>query len=143
MLHTPCSKKLAPDWDKPAESLTNENEPADLGKCIGEYLRNSNALWDFMVRREKYDAQYVEWCVMQGEHISVRQNHMDAAVISMRNRVTEIKEQVRLGMKYDEARVNRLDNRLETIEKKSTTIAPVNMAKMTQNTMRDCMGNMV
>jgi len=38
MLQTPSMKKLEADWAKPAESLANENELADLGRFIDEYL---------------------------------------------------------------------------------------------------------
>jgi len=49
MPQTPSRKKLESDWAKPAEVLTTGDEPADLGKFIGEYLRNTNGLRDFIV----------------------------------------------------------------------------------------------
>jgi len=49
MPQTPSRKKLEFDWAKPAATLASEDEPADLGKFIGEYLRNTNGLRDFMV----------------------------------------------------------------------------------------------
>jgi len=48
-------KKLEDDWVKPAEVVTNERGPVNLEVFIGEYLRNTNGLRDFMVKQEKYD----------------------------------------------------------------------------------------
>jgi len=143
MPQTPSRRKLECDWAKPAESLTNEEEPADLGKFIGEYLRNTNGLRDFMVGQERNDASYDIWCQQQSQHIAARQNHTDAAVMSVRKAVTEIKEQVELGREYAEVREDRLDKRLEGIEKKLAKIAPVHMARTIQNAMKDCMEGMI
>ena len=110
---------------------------------VGEYLRNSNGLRDFMVGQERNDASYDAWCQQQSQYIAARQNHTDTAVMNVRKIVTEIKEQVELGMEHDDARVDRLDNRLETIEKILAKMAPVNMARTIQNAMKDCMEGMI
>jgi len=55
----------------------------------------------------------------------------------------EIKEQVELSREYDEARAEKLDERLSKIEKKLAKIAPVNMARTIENAMSDCMGKMI
>jgi len=81
MPQTPCRRKLESDWAKPAESLANEDEPADLGKFIGEYLLNTNGLRDYMVGQERNDASYNIWCQQQSQHITARQNHTEAAVM--------------------------------------------------------------
>jgi len=143
MPQTPSRRKLEADWAKPAERLTNEKEPVNLEVFIGEYLRNTNGLRDFMVGRENYDVKYAEWCREQAEHVAARQNHTDAAVTSARKISMEIKEQVELSREHDEARAEKLDDRLSKIEKKLAKIAPVNMAKTIENAMRDCMGKMV
>ena len=62
MPQTPSRRKLEVDWAKPGESLANEDKPADLGKFIGEYLRNTNGLRDFMVGQERNDMSYDLWC---------------------------------------------------------------------------------
>jgi len=143
MPQTPSRRRLEADWVKPAERLTNEKEPANLEAFIGEYLRNTNGLRDFMVGREDYDVKYAGWCREQAEHVAARQNHTDAAVTSARKISMEIKEQVELSRDYDEARAGKLDERLSKIEKKLAKIAPVNMARTIENAMSDCMGKMV
>jgi len=80
MLQTPSRRKLEFDWDKPAETLASEDEPADLGKFIGEYLRNTDGLRDFKVGQERNDTSYDIWCQNQSQHIAARQNHTDTAV---------------------------------------------------------------
>jgi len=143
MLQTTSRRKLEADWGKPAENLASEDEPADLGKFIGEYLWNTNGLRDFTVGQEKYNVEYVKWCVEQGGHVAARQNHTDAAVMSVQKISNEIKEQIELSREYDEDRPDRLDNRLSKIEKRLARIAPVNMAKTIENAMKDCMEQMV
>jgi len=143
MPQTPSRRKLEADWVKPAEELTNEKGPANLETFIGEYLRNTNGLRDFMVGREEYDVKYAEWCGEQANHISARQNHTDATLTSARKISMEIKEQMELSREEDEARANKLDERLSKMEKRLAKIAPVNMAKTIENAMRDCMGKMV
>jgi len=143
MPQTPSRRKLEADWAKPAEELTNRSEPVNLEAFIGEYLRNTNGLRDFMVGREEYDTKYVEWCGEQTHHIAARQNHTDAAVTSARKISMEIKEQVERSREYDEARAEKLDERLSKIEKKLAKIAPVNMARTIENAMSDCMGKLV
>jgi len=143
MPQTPSRRKLEADWAKPAERLTNEKEPANLEAFIGEYLRNTNGLRDFMVGREDYDGKYAEWCGEQANHIAARQNHTDAAVMSVKKLGMEIKEQVGLSREYDEARTEKLDERLIKIEKKLAKVAPVNMAKVIENAMSACMEKMV
>jgi len=143
MPQTPSRRKLEADWAKPAERLTNEKEPVNLEAFIGEYLRNTNGLRDFMVGREDYDVKYAEWCREQAKHVAARQNHTDATVISARKISMEIKEQLELSREYDEARAEKLDERLSKIEKKLAKISPVNMARTIENAMSDCMGKMV
>jgi len=72
MPQTPSRRRLEADWAKPAEELTNEKGPANLEAFIGEYLRNTNGLRDFMVGREEYDVKYAEWCGEQTNHIAAR-----------------------------------------------------------------------
>jgi len=134
---------LEADWAKPAESMTNQNEPVNLEAFIGEYLRNTNGLRDFMVGREDYDVKYVKWCGEQAEHVAARQNHTDAAVMGVRKIGMEIKKQVELSREYDEAKMEKLDERLSKIEKKLAKVAPVNMAKVIENAMSNCMEKMV
>ena len=117
--------------------------PVNLDDFIGEYLRNTTGLRDFMVRREDYDVKYAKWCGEQAEHIAARQNHTDAAVMGARKIGMEIKEQVELSQEHDEARMEKLDERLSKIEKKLAKIAPVNMAKTIENAMSRCMERMV
>jgi len=143
MLQTPSRRKLEADWAKPAESLTNEKEPVNLEAFIGEYLQNTNGLRDFMIGREDYNVKYAKWCGEQAEHITARQNFTDAAVANTRKISKEIKEQVELSREEDEARTEKLDDRLSKIEKKLAKIAPVNMAKTIENAMAACMEKMV
>jgi len=143
MPQTPSRRKLETDWAKPAESLTNEKELANLEAFISEYLWNTNGLRDFMVGQEKYEAEYVTWSTQEGEHITVRQNHTDAAVMNTWRISMEIMEQVELSREYDEARAEKFDDRLSKIEKRLAKIALVNMAKRIENAMRDCMEKMV
>jgi len=55
MPQTPSRKKLDVDWAKPAEPLTNENGPVDLEAFVGEYLRNTKGLRDFMATNQLHD----------------------------------------------------------------------------------------
>jgi len=55
MPQTPSRKKLDVDWAKPAETLTNENGPVNLEAFVGEYLRNTNGLRDFMATNQLHD----------------------------------------------------------------------------------------
>jgi len=143
MPQTPSRKKLEADWAKPAESLTNKNEPADLGKFIGEYLRNTNGLRDFMVGQERNNASYDIWCQQQSQHITARQNHTDVAVMSVRKIAQNVQREVELEREYALERAEKLDDRLSKIEKKFAKIARVNMAKTIENAMKDCMEVMV
>ena len=140
---TPSRRKLEADWAKPAESLTNQNEPVNLEAFIGEYLRKTNGLRDCMVGREDYDVKYAKWCGEQAEHVAARQNHTDSAVMGVRKIGMEIKEQVELSQEYDEAKMEKLDERLSKIEKKLAKVAPVNMDKVIENAMSNCMERMV
>jgi len=143
MPQTPSRRNLEADWAKSAETLANESEPVNLEAFIGEYLRNTNGLRDFMVGREDYDLKYAKWCGEQAEHITARQNFTDATVANTRKISKEIKEQVELSREYDEARAEKLDERLSKIEKKLAKIAPVNMAKTIENAMSACMEKMI
>ena len=53
MPQTPSRRKLEADWAKPAEKVTNENKETNLKVFIGEYLKNTNGLRDFMIKRRK------------------------------------------------------------------------------------------
>jgi len=143
MPQRPSRRKLEFDWAKPAENLASESEPADMGKIIGEYLRNTNGLRDFMVRQERNDANYNVWCQQQSQHIAARQNHTDAAVMGVRKIAQNIQTEVELEREYAAERAEKLDDRLSKIEMKLAKVAPVNMAKTIENVMRDCMGGMI
>ena len=143
MLQTPSRKKVDADWAKPAEMLASEDEPEDVGKYIGEYLRNTNGLRDFLVGQERNDANYDIWCQQQNQHISARQNPTDAAVMSVRKIALNVQVQVELEREYAAERAEKLDDRFSQMEKKLANIAPVNMAKTIQNAMRDCIKKMV
>jgi len=143
MPQTPSRKRLESDWARPAESLTSENEPVDLGKFIGEYLRNTNGLRDFMVEQEKNDANYDIWCQQQSQHIAARQNHTDAAVMSVRKIAQNMQTEVELEKEYAAERAEKLDERLSKIEKKLAKIAPVNMARTIENALSGCMEKMI
>jgi len=143
MPQTPSRKKLEVDWAKPAETLASEDEPADLGKFIGEYLRNTNGLRDFMVGQERNDPNYDIWCQQQSQHIAARQNHTDAAVMSVREIAKEVRTSVDTEREYAEERAEKLDERLSKMEKKLAKIAPVNMAKTIEPPMKGCMEGMI
>jgi len=143
MPQTPSRKKLDADWAKPAETLTNENGPVNLEAFVGEYLRNTNGLRDFMATNQLHDERYDEWCLKQAEFMAARQNHTDAGVTSTRKTAEKILTEVELSREYEEERMEKLDQRLEKIERKVAKLAPVNMAKTIENAMRDCMEKMV
>jgi hypothetical protein len=50
---------------------------------------------------------------------------------------------VELSREYDKARADKLDQRLEKIEKKVAKLAPVNKAKTIENAMSACMEQIV
>jgi len=143
MPQTPSRKKHEFGWAKPAESMTNEDEPADLGKFIDEYLRNTKDLRDFMIGQEKNDMNYDNWCPQQGQHIAARQNHTDAAVMSVRLIAQNVQTEVELGREDAQERAKKLDNRLSKIEKTLAKIAPVNMAKTIENALSGYMEKMI
>jgi len=143
MPQTPSRKKLEADWAKPADTLTNENGPVNLEAFVGEYLRNTNGLRDFMATNQLHDERYDEWCLKQADFMAARQNHTDAAVGSTRKIAQSILTEVELEREYARERVEKLDDRLSKIEKKLAKIAPVNMAKTIENAMSDCMEKMV
>jgi len=143
MLQTPSRRKLEANWAKPAEMLANENEPADLGKFIGQYLRNTNGLRDFMVGQERNDANYDNWCQQQSQHIAARQNHTDAAIMSVREIAQKVCTEVELEREYAQERAEKLDDRLSKIEKRLVKIALVNMAKTIENALSGCMEKMI
>jgi len=134
---------LEVDWAKPAESLANENEQADLGQFIGEYLSNTNGLRDFMVGQEKNDANYHMWCQQQSQHIAVRQNHTDAALMVVTKITQNIQTEVELEREYASERASKLDERLSNIEKRLAKIAPVNMAKTIDDGLKNRMEEMI
>jgi len=83
MPQIPTRRQFEGDWAKPADMLPTQDEPADPGKFSGEYLRNTNGLSNDMVGQDKYDLQYAELCVKQGEYVTARLNHTDAAIMSV------------------------------------------------------------
>jgi len=143
MPQTPSRRTLEADWAQPADEVTNEKKEVNLEAFIGEYLKNTNGLRDFMINKAKYDNSYSEWCGEQVNHIAARQNHTDAAIRSTREIAKEVKEQVELSRDYDEARAEKLDERLSKIEKRMGKIAPVNMANTIENAMKSCMEGMI
>ena len=80
MPQTPSRRKVEVNWAKPGGVVTNEGEPVNLETFIGEYLRNSNGLRDFMATNQLQDERYDEWCQKQAEHMAARQNHIDTGV---------------------------------------------------------------
>jgi len=143
MPQTPSRKKLEADWAKPAETLTNENGPVNLEAFIGEYLRNTNGLRDYMATNQLHDERYDEWCLKQAEFMAARQNHTDAGVTSNRKTSEKILTEVELSREYEEKRAEKLDQRLEKIERKVAKLAPVNMAKTIENAISACMDKLV
>jgi hypothetical protein len=140
---TPSRKKLEADWAKPAEAITNKKGEVNLEAFIGEYLRNTNELRDFMATNQLHDERYDEWCLKQAEHMAARQNHTDAGVAATRKMMEKVLTEVELSREYDEDRAEKLDQRLEKIEKKVAKLAPVNMAKTIENAISACMEKMV
>jgi len=55
----------------------------------------------------------------------------------------KILTEVELSREYDEDRWDRLNQRLEKIEKKVAKVAPVNMARTIENALKECMKEMV
>jgi len=143
MSQTPSRRKLESDWSKPAEVATNEKGGIDLEAFVGEYLRNTNGLRDFMATNQLHDERYDEWCLRQAEHMAARQNHTDAGVISTHRTAEKILTEVGLSRECEDDRADKLDQRLEKIEKKVAKLAPVNMAKTIENAMSACMEKMV
>jgi len=143
MPQTPSRKKLDSDWAKPAETLTSENGPVNLEAFVGEYLRNINGLRDFMATNQLHDERYDEWYLKQAEFMAARQNHTDAGVTSTRRTAEKILTEVELSREYDEKRAEKLDQRLEKMERKVAKLAPVNMAKTIENALSGCMGKMI
>jgi len=143
MPQTPSRKRLEADWAKPAETLTNEKGSINLEAFVGEYLRNTNGLRDFMATNQLHDERYDEWCLKQAEFMAARQNHTDAGVNSNRRTSEKILTEVELSREYEEKRAEKLDQRLEKIERKVAKLAPVNMAKTIENAMSACMDKLV
>ena len=109
MPQTPSRRKLEADWSKPVEAVTNEEGVVNLEAVIGEYLRNTNGLRDFMATNQLHDERYDEWCQKQAEHMAARQNHTDAGVTSIRRSSEKILTKVELSREYDEERADKLD----------------------------------
>jgi len=143
MPQTPSRKKLDVDWAKPAETWTNENEPVNLEAFVGEYLRNTKGLRDFMATNQLHDERYDEWCLKQADLMASRQNHTDVGVTSIRRTSGKVLTEVELSREYDEGMAEKLDQRLEKIERKVAKLAPVNMAKTIENAISACMEKMV
>jgi hypothetical protein len=143
MLQTPSRRKLESDWAKPAESLSNENRGINLEAFIGEYLRNTNGLRNFMATNQLHDERYDEWCLKQAEHMTARENHTDAGVMATRTFAQHIQKEVELEREYAGDRAEKLDDRLSKIEKKVVKLAPVKMVRTIENAMSACMEKMV
>ena len=123
--------------------MTNENKEVNLEAFIGEYVRNTNGLRDFMINKAKFDDSYLEWCAEQASHIAARQHHTDAAVGSIRKIAQNILTMVESEREFAGERAEKLDDRLGKIEKKLVRIAPVNMAKTIENALSGCMEKMI
>jgi hypothetical protein len=139
----PSRAQLEADWAKLAEESANGQGPGNLKEFIGEYLRNTNGLREFMLAKEKHHTILADLCEKQAEHVSARQNHMDAGVTSIRKKSETILTEIKLSREYDEDRADKLDQRLEKIEKKLAKVAPVNMAKTIENTLSWCMEKII
>ena len=143
MPQTPSRRKLEADWAKPAGEVTNEKKEVNLEAFIGEYLKNTNGLRDFMINKAKYDDSYSDWCGEQASHIAARQNHTDATIGSTRKIAQNVLTEVEVEREYALERAEKLDERLSKIERKLAKIAPVNMAKTIENAMKNCMEGMI
>jgi len=75
--------------------------------------------------------------------MAARQNHTDAGVTSIHRTSEKMLTEVELSREYEEKRAEKLDQRLEKMEKKVAKLAPVNMAKTIENAMSACMEKMV
>jgi hypothetical protein len=93
--------------------------------------------------KEKYDTIYADWCEKQVAHVVARQNHTDAGVLDIRKQAQKILTEIELCREYDEDRADKLNQRLEKIEKKLAKVTPVNMAKMIENKLRGFMEKMI
>jgi LPS O-antigen subunit length determinant protein (WzzB/FepE family) len=139
MPQTPSRTKLEADLEKSAGDVANGKGPGNLNEFIGEYLRNTNGLREFVLAKENYDNCYAEWYGKQAEHVAARQNHMDAAVMAVKKESEKILTKVELSREYEEDSAEKLDQRLEKIEKKLAKIASVNMAKTIETALSGCM----
>jgi len=143
MPQTPSRRKFDSDWVKPAEEVANGKGLGNHEEFIGEYLRNTNGLRDFMLAKENYDNSYADWCRKQAEHVAARQNHTDAGVTSIRKKSERLLTEIELSREYDEEKSGKLDGRLEKMKKRLAKIAPVNMAKTIENALSGCMEKMI
>jgi len=75
--------------------------------------------------------------------MAARQNHTDAGVTSIRKTLEKVATEIELSKEGDEEKAEKLNQRLEKIEKKVAKLAPVNMAKTIENAMKDCMEKML
>jgi 23S rRNA G2069 N7-methylase RlmK/C1962 C5-methylase RlmI len=89
--------------------------------------------------KENYENSYPEWCGKQAEHVVAKQNHTDAGITTICKKSEKILTEVELSREYDEDSADKLDLRLEKMEKKLAKIAPVNMAKTIENALSGCM----
>jgi len=143
MPQTPSRRKFEADWAKPAEEMANEKKEVNLEAFIGEYLKNTNGLRDFMINQAKYDDSYSEWCGEQASHIAARQNHPDAGILAARKVVERIEKEIQVTRECDEERAEALDRRLSKIEMKLAKIALVKMVKTIENALSGCMEKMI
>jgi hypothetical protein len=81
--------------------MINGKEEGNLEAFIGEYLKNTNGLRDFMINKAKYDDSYSEWCGEQASHIVARQNHSDAGISSVRKTGKRIEKEIQVMREYD------------------------------------------
>jgi len=96
-----------------------------------------------MVGQERNDVSYDIWCQQQSQHMAARQNHTDAAIMSVKKIAQNVQTEVELEREYAVERAEKFDDRLGKIEKRLAKVAPVNMAKTIENAMRDCMEGMI
>jgi len=96
-----------------------------------------------MVGQERNGVNYDVWCQQQGQRITARHYHTDAAVMSVREIVQTVQKEVETEREYAVERAEKHDGRLGKIEKKLAKIGPVNMAKMIENALGGCMEKMI
>ena len=123
--------------------MTNEGKSIDLEAVVGEYLRTTKGLRYVMMAKERHYELNDAWCLEQAECMAAGQNHTDADIMSIRNTGEKSQKVFYNCREYDEERVEKLNDRLSKIEKMLARLALVNMAKMIENAMTNCIAKMV